>query len=177
MRRAVWLVLGIVSQIGASACAPLPVTYYMPSALNGEVQRWQCDNAPPYQVVVAIDRMRISAFFDGSGLMIALYPAFHGAIDFDARTLRITAEGVDVGVTDVTYGTPDEKAPTPVGLNGNIHVSGGTIYIRAKVVARNPAEIAVHLPPITVDGVTVEPPVFSFHRERNMRLRALVLNC
>ena len=81
--------LGMLLAIGPlSACAPLPITYYMPSADHGKVQQARCDQAPPYQVLITEPLYRASAALIDDEIDVGLYLPFSESVS--SLTARAT---------------------------------------------------------------------------------------
>jgi hypothetical protein len=89
-------------QYRTAGCAPLPMTYYMPSAEHATIEQYSCDQAPPHEAILVTGILKASAFFDGRRIEIGFYPigfypSRRATIEIQTALIQIEANGQFLG--------------------------------------------------------------------------------
>jgi hypothetical protein len=168
--------LGTLLLVTIVGCAPLPVTYYMPSSEYAAIRPYSCAAAPPYTATIAYRWFWTTGYFDGRRIEITLTPQHPSTISFETALLQVEVEGQLSSVSNLHYREPNSTGAA-VQNNGLFSESGRIFYLTADSPVLNPANMILHIPPMTVDGLLIPAQTISFRRERKVLIRYLVLNC
>ena len=165
-----------------AGCAPLPITYYMPSADHATIEQYRCDQAPPYKAVFVAGILKTSAFFDGRQIEIGFYPigfypSRQATIEIETASLEIEANGQLLGLSDIRFQETDSKVSKVQSLDGTLRKTGWSLYIIGRSPISDPRNLVLHIPSILVDGTSIPAQTVSFEREKTVRLRFLIVNC
>jgi len=160
-----------------TACAPLPITYYMPSADDAKIEWHRCDQAPPYEAVMASDHLTVSAFFDGTEIDIGIFLAPFGRLEFDGKKFEFTIDGQTYPAPNLKFRDRYWKDVDIMRPDGTINVIAETFYITAASPVHDPTDLVLVVPAMTIDGVVIPARTIKFHREQKVRIRFLIINC
>ncbi len=167
---------------GMAGCAPLPITYYMPSADHATIEQYRCDQAPPYKAVFVSGILKTSAFFDGRQIEIGFYPigfypSRQATIEIQTASLKIEADGQLLGLSDIRFQETNSNVSKVRSFDGTLRKIGWSLYVIGESPISDPPNLVLHIPSILVDGVSIPAQTVSFQREKKVRLRFLILNC
>lgn len=180
------IVIGVSLVAGISGCAPLPITYYMPSADHATIRQANCDQAPPYEAVLDSGGLRTSALFDGRRIVLGFYPTdAPSTITLETSKIQIEVDGQVVNLRKLQFHTSQSRselvsqfALTDVpNVDASLSMTGWSSHLFAEIPMAGPASLVLHLPPITLNGVLIPAQTISFQRVRKVNMRFLVLNC
>jgi hypothetical protein len=168
--------IGTLLLVTIVGCAPLPVTYYMPSGEHAAIRPYSCAAAPPYTATIAYGWFWTSGYFDGTRIEITLAPQHPSTISFETALLQVEVEGQISSVSNLHYREPNSTGAT-LQNDSRFSESGRIFYLTADSPVLNPASMILLIPPMTVDGTLIPAQTISFRREKKVLVRYLVLNC
>lgn len=160
-----------------ASCAPLPVTYYQPSADAAQVVQARCDQAPPYKALFTSEELKVGAEFDGTRVTISFYPIGSSRVAIDPSLIIAETDGVATALTDFRYWQAGSTTGEVRPALGPLDVETKALYLSAKVKPGDPKTLLLKIPSVEVAGHSEPGRTVRFDQQKKVMIRFLVINC
>jgi hypothetical protein len=162
-----------------AGCVPLPLHYYVPSAEGSRVESMSCSGGPPYGASSfgVSPRYHLLVSLEVSSLIVVINAEPAATIEFDPTLIRVEEGGLPIPIESVRYRKTIYISEAARDASSRIEANTGHLQIEATLKLGGRAEVDVHLPPITVNGITTSFPDVFFKFENHVRLTMIMGNC
>jgi hypothetical protein len=162
-----------------AGCLPLPRQYYVASAEGSGVQSMSCAGGSPYGASFnsVSPKVHLLVSIEASSLVVVINAEASAVIGLDPTLIRVGASGLTIPLESIRYRQTIYVSELARESSSRIEVNTGHLEVDALLRLKDKPDVHVQLPPVTVNGSTLNFPNLLFKLQSRVHLTMIVGNC